>query len=195
MGQPHLKLKLAISVGAAILILLHLFVPALEIDIITLGLLVVLILPWLSALIKSAEFPGGWKVEFHELQSAGEKITAGSEVTTDTKTAPRPSYIEVANNDPNLALVGLRIEVEKRVRQLAKKYGLQTNPFSLNKLTNELKRMGVLDSPRVSGLQDLIIAGNRAAHGAEVDNQVAQWAMEMGPQILATLDELIEEKQ
>lgn len=38
-------------------------------DATTLGLLIVAVLPWVYTLIDSAEFPGGWKLHFRQLQS------------------------------------------------------------------------------------------------------------------------------
>ena len=42
--------------------------PELEIDNIALGLLVIAALPWFADLLESAEFPGGWKVAFKNLE-------------------------------------------------------------------------------------------------------------------------------
>jgi len=36
---------------------------------VTLALLVLAVLPWLDSLIKAAELPGGWKIEFRELKA------------------------------------------------------------------------------------------------------------------------------
>ena len=44
--------------------MVHMIWPGLVIDAITLGLLVIAILPWLSTLIERATLPGGWGVNF-----------------------------------------------------------------------------------------------------------------------------------
>ena len=68
MEQDSLKrLKQLISLGALLLVLVHVFWPNLAIDAIALSLILVAILPWLSVLIKSFELPGGWKLEFAEV--------------------------------------------------------------------------------------------------------------------------------
>jgi hypothetical protein len=46
----------------------HLLWPAVRIDAITVGLLVLAVVPWLGPLFKSIQLPGGWKVEFQELK-------------------------------------------------------------------------------------------------------------------------------
>jgi hypothetical protein len=60
--------SILISVIAVAIAFVHLLVPALKIDWITLALLGVAIVPWLSPLLKSIEGPGGWKVEFREFR-------------------------------------------------------------------------------------------------------------------------------
>ena len=57
-------IKLIISAIAVVLIFIHLFIPSIKVDVITLGLLIAGIAPWLSSIVKAMEFPGGWKVEF-----------------------------------------------------------------------------------------------------------------------------------
>lgn len=179
----------------ALLCILARFIwPDINIDVITLGLLTVAILPWLAALIKSAELPGGWKVEFRDIQQAGAKVTADAQPIGEAarnQEASTLSFLSVANQDPNLALVALRIEIERRVRQLAAKYNIQEKQ-PLGRLVRQLREIEVLNDSSVSGLQELIIAGNDAAHGARVEPRVANWAFDYGPDILAALNEKIQ---
>ncbi len=184
-------LKVAITVVALLCIAARLIWPNLKIDAITLGLLIVAVLPWLAALIKSAEFPGGWKIEFQDVQQAGAKVTEGAEATGPAEaTATNPStlsFLSVANQDPNLALVALRIEIEQRVRQLAERNDVNSRQ-PLSRIVDQLRRAGILNDSSVSGLQELIMAGNSAAHGARVEPSAANWAFEYGPNVLAALD-------
>ena len=62
------RLKFLIPVSAGVLLVLHLLRPEWKIDAVTLGLLVVALLPWLFSFVESLEFPGGWKVDFRELE-------------------------------------------------------------------------------------------------------------------------------
>lgn len=177
--------KYLISFGAAVFLLIHVFFPKLTIDAITFGFFIAITLPWLSDFIKSAEFPGGWKLEFRDLQSAGDKITKGAPLNSEA--TPQPSYLEIASRDPNLALVGLRIEIEIRLRALARKNSIKDN-IPLGQLLMELERQKILDIPSIRGLRQLIDAGNHAAHGAKFEEDAASWAFDSGPQILAVLD-------
>jgi hypothetical protein len=90
-----------------------------------------------------------------------------------------------------LALVGLRIELEQRLRQLGKNHGIVNHLIPLARLLRELRQREVLPNEVADGLSELIISGNQAAHGAKVEPQVAQWAISYGLQILASLDDLL----
>lgn len=184
------KLKISISVSAIILVLAHIIWPTLKIDLITIGLLVVAILPWLTSLIESAKFPGGWEVKFRDLSKAGEEITAGSLVN---KPHTLPEFINIVGNDPNLALVSLRIEIEKRLRNLALQLDIK-DQLPLTRLFSELHRKGLLSESVFGALQEVVRAGNKAAHGAKVEPSVIDWSLNTGPEILAVLDGLLELK-
>lgn len=186
-------LKWIVTVGAIILAIVHFIRPDLTIDPVTLGLLIVAVLPWLSSLFKSLELPGGWKIEFQDVRAAGEKITGANPPPETERPTPRPAYLEIAGRDPNLALVGLGIEIERRLRALAERYNIDAQRASMMRLFQELKRQGVLNDPSVSGLHELIAARNQAAHGARVEPEVALWAFEVGPDILAVLDAKLEQ--
>lgn len=58
--------KLLVSGFAAILLLLDLL-EKVEINATALGLIALVVLPWLSTLLDTAELPGGWKVKFREV--------------------------------------------------------------------------------------------------------------------------------
>jgi len=170
-------------------IVFRLIWPNVKIDVIAFGLFVVAVLPWLSSILESAKFPGGWEVKFRDVQRAASRVTAGAEPKFTA--ALEPAFVSIASQDPNLALVGLRIEIEKRLRQLAVKHGL-ADRLPLRQILNELRRKEILDPQVLQGLDELIIAGNNAAHGATVQDSIAQWAIDYGPNILATLDAQLE---
>ena len=86
-------------------------------DLTDLILIAVCLLPLLPSLIRSAEFPGGLKIEFSDVQRAGDKIVEGAASPSNID-AESPSGVERLEEDPNLALVRLRIEIERRLRAL-----------------------------------------------------------------------------
>jgi hypothetical protein len=91
-----------------------------------------------------------------------------------------------------LALVGLRIEIETRLRELAETYDISGN-MPLSRMLRELRPHNAMIQEIEKGLSQLIQAGNRAAHGARVDRDASAWAIDSGPEILAVLDRIIEE--
>lgn len=190
-------LKACITAMACLLILVRIIWPELKVDSITLCLLAVAVLPWLSSLIESAKLPGGLEVKFRDLQAAGREITETAPPSTlaPTTAAPeesRPTYLNIASDDPNLALVGLRIEIETRLRELANAYDICGNP-PLSRTLQDLRSRNVFTREIENALGQLIHAGNQAAHGARVDRDAAFWAIDSGPEILAALDRIIEE--
>jgi hypothetical protein len=186
------KIRVAITVIAALLITAHLIWPNLKVDAVTIGLLLVGILPWLSGLLKSLKLPGGYEVTFQDLSKAAKEVTDSLGTGDASEDDSIDVFTEVVELDSNLALAYLRIEIEKRLRELANEAGIDPQRMPLTRLMNELSSAGLLPQSARSGLDRLIYAGNHAAHGVEVEPGVAQWAMREGPEILRSLDSHIE---
>jgi hypothetical protein len=194
-GTRILITVVAVAVGAV-----HLAVPSLRIDVVTLCLLVLALLPWLGPVIKSVELPGGFAVELQDVRSAAERIISptgpGQERARRGEPAPEhasPDEIAqlraVGHQDPNLAIVGLRIAVEKRLRAAAERRGIETERRSATWLLRELSGRGILPGELADGLADLMTIASQAAHGAKVESDAASYALEAAPWVLAALDE------
>jgi Domain of unknown function (DUF4145) len=218
--MPVRGLRLFITVLALLLALAHIIFPSITIDFVTIVLLLVAVLPWIAPIVKSVELPGGFKIQLQDVKEAarellradeivqpasGEMRTEGyatkalleaqgalkveAEVMTRAEAAVA-SLKSVAGTDPNLALVGFRIEIEKRLRELARNRGLDSS-LGVSAMLRELRRRELLP-PRVgSSLNDLIALGNQAAHGVTVEFQTADWVFEVGPDVLAALDRIL----
>jgi uncharacterized protein YecT (DUF1311 family) len=193
-------IKIIITVIAIIVAGAHLIYPNIKIDAIAVTLLIVAIIPWLEPLFKSVELPGGLKVEFQELKKievdakkAGlikeRALQEDSKVQNKNETY---SFLEVAEKNQELALVGFRIEIEKRLRDLANKYSIETNTFSILSLIKVLGSKDILSSQEMTVLRSMIQTLNHAAHGMEYDQRNADWVIENGPKILESLDEKLE---
>jgi len=187
------SLKISITSISILLILVRLIWPNINIDSITLGLLVVAVLPWLSPLIKSVELPGGTKVEIRDLKAASDKIVGDTPIPSE-QPKPEASYLEIADIDPSLALVGLRIEIEKRLRTLGSHFNFPINK-PLRQIILDLRLDNVITHDVANGLLELIQAGNSAAHGAWVEKDVADWAIDSGRNILSQLDQLLKDNK
>ena len=178
------------SAIAALAAICHLIWPHLRIDSITLTLLLVAALPWLLPLFKRIELPGGVKLEFQELRASEQRAEAIGllEPQPVADAENKYSFQLVANEDPNLALAGLRIEIERRLKLLAESAGLGTAKTNISQLLKSLGGAGVLTNDQLSVLSDMIHLLNSAVHGAAADERSADWALKVGPRLLATLD-------
>jgi hypothetical protein len=187
------KIQFSITIAAIIFVAVHLIWPNLAIDAVTLTLIIVAILPWLAPLFKSVELPGVVKVEFQDLQQAREKADRAGLLSApaDAASLPRYSFQLVADEDPNLALAGLRIEVERRLVQIAESHGQPTVRQSAGALLRRLAELQLITGQEQSVLADMLGLLNSAVHGAAVDGRAAEWAMEVGPRLLRSLEDKV----
>lgn len=77
----------------------------------------------------------------------------------------------------------------RSLRAIAQDYQLPSEGRALGQLLNHLKRQGALSQAESAVLADLTQLLNAAVHGADVDLGGVEWAMEVGPRLLAGLDE------
>jgi hypothetical protein len=188
------RLRQIITLGALLIALVHLLRPTIAIDGITLVLLVIALIPWLAPIFKSLEFPGGWKVEFQDLQRAAVRAEqAGLLSPQPEPTAAQFTFQQIVETDPNLALAGLRIEIEKRLVTLSEKRGLVVRSRGIGQMLRTLREHQVLSAEASATLADMAGLLNSAVHGAQVDPRATEWAMSVGPRLLKALDELANE--
>lgn len=181
-------ISILVSASALLLAILHLVFPAWAIDGRFIVLLIVAVVPWLGTMFESLEFPGGWKVKYRDLQATEQKAKEAGLISS-SPVEDAPSYLIVADQDPNLALAGLRIEIEKRLRKTAKEKGIDASRLGLNQLLRKLSEVQAISLNARSVLSDMTTLLNNAAHGANVEPRAAEWAINVGPKILAALDE------
>lgn len=181
-------LRYSITIIALAAATAHLLWPSLKIDVVTLTLLAIALLPWLSSLFKSIELPGGLKVEYQDLEDIGKRARQ-SGLLDDAIEEPANTYTfqTVASTDPNLALAGLRIELERSLVKLAESRQMDIPPRGLRTLLEQLNRRELIGGSERALLMDLAALLNAAVHGADVDNAAAEWALDTGPRILDAL--------
>jgi len=198
--------QIALSVAILALIILHVVLPKLAIDSITVTFLVLLLIVWVLPWIKSFKIPGGTEIQMREVEKAQESlakvdlprrpqpptnltITAIDGVELD-KSSLRDQLLD---QDPNLALASLRIEIEKRLRELAAKRGIFVQKIAgVMQVTQILRQRGALDPKLDSSLLEIIALCNRAVHGAMVETEVARRTVALGEDLLSVLDNLIQ---
>ncbi len=212
--------KLAFAAIFTTLAVIYQFWPQiLAINPVVIVLLVIAASPWLLPMLASRVenlevSTSGFKITLRDVKAAGEKIvgisgqvgvtgqleakvqpfttTLNGTVVPPEKAENSPSYLAVYERDPNLALVALRIEIEKRVELLLDEYRpvrpMSTPQYPLSKRIANLEKIGVFEPEEAKGINELVRVGSEAAHGASVDKEVARWAIENAPKILAVLD-------
>jgi len=164
--------------------------PELRIDGVIAGLVIIAIIPWVAPLFKSLELPGGLKFEFQELEKVSKEAREVGLISDDTQPQKEQDYsfLSVASFDPNLALAGLRIEIEKRLRKLASENDIETSRKGIGVIMTDLSKNQLLTSKERSTLDDMVATLNAASHGENFDPRVADWVILEGPRILASLD-------
>lgn len=193
------KIKFIISIVAAFVAFAHLIFPKVNIDIITVTLIALAIIPWLEPLFKSVELPGGVKLEFQELEKIEEEakkvglisVEDVSATSEDNKDKSKYYFVEIAEKNQELALVSLRIEIEKRLREIATKYSIDTKKYSIIRLIDALADKNILTIQETTVLKDMISTLNHAAHGVKYDQRNAQWVIDNGPAIVNSLENRI----
>lgn len=190
-------IQIIITAIAALLAVGHAWLPEIKIDAITVTLLGIAVLPWLGPLFKSVELPGGVKVEYQELERAGKKVEESGLISPEQALRPMQkheySFQAVSGDDPNLALSGLRIEIESRLKDLAEKREVKTHGYGVNNLTRSLEKTGALSHEEAAAIRDLLPLLNQAAHGAKVEESAFGWAMDFGPRVLGALEDRLGE--
>ena len=179
-------IQYVISIGSVLAAVTHLLFPELAIDAVTVTLLVVAVLPWLGHIFKSIEVPGLGRVEYHEL----ERVESQAEqvgLLASEREGQKYSFELVADSDPNLAMAGLRIEIERLLRTIAEAHRLPKIQIPLKRLVYTLRDHQVLTYEEASSLERIIYLLNSALHGAQVPPEAAKWVLDVGPRLLAAL--------
>lgn len=139
----------------------------------------VLLIPCLGPLVEALEFPGGWELEFHDLQRAAIRVESVALLTpAPPKSDASFAFQRVADHDPRLALAGLRIKLEKRLSLLAQTFRLNgSRRMGTGQLLRPLTDAGVLSLEESTVLAHMTALLNSAVHGARVDRRAADWAI------------------
>lgn len=124
-----------------------------------------------------------------EVQDALESVSPSAPGIPPAAEVPEPVWATVG--DPNLALAGWRIDLEKELRGLARAYDLPLREIQSPRRTIALlSQNGVIDRQADDGLQRLLTLANAGVHGAEVDPSVVNLLRDDGIRLLQYLRSL-----
>jgi hypothetical protein len=115
-------LKISVSLGAIAVIVARFVWPNLKVDIFTLALVILAVLPWLSGMIESAKFPGGWEVKFREqVNDLAKSVDIGVPKTETTQqlTDIRTTALLQVSESPAVAIVEAWRLVENALVEVA----------------------------------------------------------------------------
>jgi len=172
--------------GIAALVV-HGFFPAVfTLDWFSVLILFILSIPFLAPYLKKAKVSGA-EFEFRDeiretrmlVQSSAEKAKNSDhnlqqENVQLFETFKLTSVRELVNDDPTLALAALRIEIERRLRNLISTLSKEDiSKFTTFSLTDLIKKVRLLSREQLSALQKILRMCNEAIHGASVSKSQA----------------------
>ncbi|WP_340107934.1 hypothetical protein [Pikeienuella sp. HZG-20] len=149
------------------------------------GALAVAIVPWMLGIIERISAPGGFEV----VLAKAERQLDASGTAPDEDDLNAFKYFE--GSDPNLAIAMLRVQVERRLREIAEEVMLSPNTRggvpTLRHLTEDLAKEGAIPKEAAVLLNNLMPVMNAAVHGVELQPNASDFALTYGPKILAML--------
>jgi len=200
----NLKLvSIGISLLCIFLIIIHAIFPQFAIDTTTVALIVILIFPWLLPYIKTAKLPGGIEITTREVQQL-EEVTRRSAIGTipvavrpSRRRGPPPPPSQPPRSmlfkaDPNLALASLRLDIERKLREIARSRGLDVERLPLRQVLDILHLKEIIGPSEFESLGMIIRVCNKAVHAEEVDPKLALRVLDMGDLALQYLDSKME---
>ncbi|MDQ0273527.1 hypothetical protein [Cytobacillus purgationiresistens] len=174
--------------------------PELNIDSISVMLIVLALVPWFIQYIKSLEINGLGKVELitEDQKQAIQKNADEAGIFTGTKEnkiSSNYTFYNLRYEDPKLALAGLRIELEKTLIKLVEKNSLDGQRLGLNKMTNILSKNNIITSSESSLIYDISGILNRAVHSqlGEYNSETFDWVFDVGVKLLDSLGKKLSE--
>lgn len=165
----------------------HIFIDSVTVDAIAILLLILAvvpwILPWAFPYIKSIDI-FGVKIDSKDVQDAIKKVTSDKVLESDKN----PQIIT-----PQLALIALRIDIEKLIRSHETDIGSKSRSLSIRIQT--LANENILSKDMAQGILEIIKLGNSAAHGAVVEKDTAEFVLYKSKSFMKQLETQLKEGQ
>jgi hypothetical protein len=124
-----------------------------------------------------------------QVKEAADSTLAGvppEDQVAPSKDTPEATWETVS--DPNLALAGWRIEIERELRRIGEEYNIPPSQNrSAGRLLASLSGTGAIEPEVVQGLRRLISLANEGVHGASVDQSVIHVLRDEGRNVLQYL--------
>lgn len=142
-------------------------------------------LPWVMDLFDKVTLPGG--IELNLARARQLLDDKKVEASADSK-----DQFQFLPDDPNFALVALRIEIERKLREIYRSDFDERGSKYLNiyRVIDDLSGRGMIDPEIASTIRDMLPSMNKAAHGEDVPESARSWVQQNGPRLLAALGEV-----
>lgn len=203
-----------ISIFCFMLIIIHAIFPEYAIDNITLALIIlilipglapsiIMIIPGLARYLKSIKV-GVFEVHFfreeiehlENVSKRSPEILYGRElqswILSRGPDEIEPTRQDLLRFDPNLALASLRIDIERKVKQIAKQKDIFINRKSLGAILKKLYHNEVIGSSEYDTLISVIDICNKAVHAERIDKFAASKVLDIGEYALFYLNSIQE---
>jgi hypothetical protein len=103
--------------------------------------------------------------------------------------APETSPAWAKISDPNLALAGWRIDLERQLRRIAEEFHIPgSDQRIIRRMVSSLADREIISHTVANSLQDLLTLANQGVHGAKVDDGVLDVLRADGLQLLEYLE-------
>lgn len=182
-------LRILITCVSLIIAEVYLLFPEVRIDSLFLILLLIALAPWLTPFFKSIELPGGLKFEIDKFDDAADRAEAAGLLKKTVGSDTSLYFFQtILTEDPNLALAGLRIEIEKQLHLLAEYNQVRVSKAGIGILLSELSKQEVLNYEEQAALKDIVGILNSAVHGASVQQDTANKVVEVGVKLLLSIE-------
>ena len=93
-------------------------------------------------------------------------------------------YYKILDQDPNIALAGLRIDLEILLRNLAKGFKLDINNYSIVAISDKLVNCNAITKNQYRLIRSILNICNAAVHGQKVTRDQAIKVFEMAPVLI-----------
>lgn len=190
-----MKFKLITSILFIGLFVLRIFKPELNIDSMSVMLIILAWVPWFIQYIKTLEINGLGKVELiteYQKQIIQKKADEAGLSTGEKKHEIKNEYLfyNLRYEDPKLALAGLRIGLENTLIELAQKNNLDVQRSGLNKISRVLLANNIITRDENTLIYDIIDVLNRAVPSqlGEYNSKTFDWVFDIGLKLLNSLD-------
>jgi hypothetical protein len=185
------RLKILVSAVAVIFLILRYVCPNLVIDGITIGLILLALIPWLAPIIKSIEITGIGKVELQDLKNEVEKIKGAVESVEQ-----KAEY--AAASVPEKDTANFNKSDHESLKELANKYvetrkNLRSSPERTAIMTKIFKEMVQLASKiNTLDVDSLLLSSN---HGDRLSAYAYLYAKPSQEKLGAIIESATEESQ